>query len=142
MKEATWSKLEGSLTATGPMMKVSAFHLNIKDTGKGKHEVYATIIKGKKKLIKNAFVLSGGRIMERRQPEKFPIFPVMTIGIPQMASQTGVAATIQDTIAKATATRLQHNVDYALGKVAESNAKVKMIANTKLTPQEAQAKLL
>jgi hypothetical protein len=140
-KNASWTKLEGSLTASGPHMKVSAFHLNIKSRGKNKNDVYAIIIKGQKKLIKNAFVLSGGRIMERRQPGKFPIFPVMTIGIPQMAAQTGVAKEIQDTINKATATRLEHNVKYALDQVAAGNAKVKMLANTKLTPREAQAKL-
>jgi Prophage minor tail protein Z (GPZ) len=142
MDKATWNKLEGSLTAKGPMMKVSAFHTNVKKDDKGRSVVYATIVKGKKKLVKNAFLLSGGRIMERRQPGKYPIFPVMTIGIPQMASQNEIAAKIQEAINKATAARLEHNVKYALGQIEEHNAKVKLVANTKLTPQEAQAKLL
>jgi hypothetical protein len=139
MKKATWSDLTGHLMAKGPMMKVSAFHINVKVV-KGHTVVSTIIIKGQKKLIKGAFQLPDGRIMERRQPSKFPIFPVMTIGIPPMAGETGVSKEIQTIINKATLDRLKHNTTYALERLHKDSARVRAKARQKLTAKEASLK--
>ena len=109
IKEATKANPDGTLEAKGPMLPVSLF--SAKSTGKGKNRVVkATILKGQRKIIRGAFQTRPGRIMERRQPDRYPIFPVWTIGVPYMVRHQKISELTQETIAKATAKRLDHEV--------------------------------
>jgi Prophage minor tail protein Z (GPZ) len=141
-QNATWSKLEGHLVATGPMLPVGTFKVSVKKVKRGgsgpaRDVVSVTIIKGQKKVIRGAFMLPNGRVMERRQPERFPIFPVSTIGVSQMASQKTVSEETQKAMNETTQARLKHNVDYALGKLHEQSGKVRLKAKTQLKAKEA-----
>lgn len=112
--KATWTKMDGSLEARGPMLPVSLFQARStirRVGGKRKRFVTAAILKGGgRKLIKGAFQTRPGKIMERRQASRYPIFPVMTIGVPYMVRYQKISKIIQETIAKATAARLTHEV--------------------------------
>jgi hypothetical protein len=94
IKRATAATLSGDLKGTGGMLPVSQFGPST--AGK---VVSVTILRGNRKAItpgsrgpgiSGAFMV-GGRVMERRQPERYPIFPVMTIGIPQMLGSKAVS---------------------------------------------------
>lgn len=82
----------GSIESDGPMKSVKV--MSPEPVGKG---VSVEIIRGSRKVVgvsgkgMGAFRLPDGRIMERRQAARFPIYPVSTIGIPQMLGSHKVA---------------------------------------------------
>ena len=76
----------------------------------------AAIINGKAKVIKGAFMLNDGRVMERRQPDRTPIFPVSTIGVPQMIKQIGIGKAVEQKISETTQKRLAHYTQLFLSK--------------------------
>jgi len=118
INKANWSSLSGSLEAKGPMIPLGKFAPTVKvkrvaRRGARRQFVTVTIIKGSRKLVKGAF-MAKGRIWERRQDERTPIYPVSTIGIPYMVGYVGVAKKVEETIARVTAQRLEHNVNRLL----------------------------
>jgi hypothetical protein len=102
--------LDGTLEAKGPMLPVSMFKPKISRTGR----VTVEILKGKRKELKGPVFMKQMKVMERRQPERYPIFPVSTAGIPLMTSVPVVSAKIQKGIEEHLAERLEHNVKRAL----------------------------
>jgi Prophage minor tail protein Z (GPZ) len=115
VKRASWGKIGGALEARGPMLPISIFKPTVRTRrvvrrGPRRQFVSVSIIKGNRKLVKGAFVIPGGKVMERRQAERFPIFPVSTIGLPFMMGQLGILTKVEEVIAKVTQERLAHNV--------------------------------
>jgi Prophage minor tail protein Z (GPZ) len=115
VNKASWTKLDGTLESKGPMLPVSLFSPIVKTKrivrrGARRQFVTVMIIKGNRKLVKGAFASKSGKIFERRQEARYPIFPVSTIGVPFMIGSVGVAKKVQETIAKVTTERLEHNV--------------------------------
>jgi hypothetical protein len=98
-KHASAGNLEGSIVGSGGMLPVSQFSPS--ESGK---VVSVEIIKGSRKVISSSSrgpgisgaFMAGGRVMERRQAEKYPIFPVSTIGIPQMLGSKAVSNPARD----------------------------------------------
>lgn len=128
IKRASWQRVEGSLNAKGTMLPVSLFSAKSKVRrvgGKRKVFVFAKIIKGPQKLVKGAFMTRPGKVMERRQNARYPIFPVSTIGVPYMVRQRKISGTVQETITEATAKRLTHNVNRMLARAAARVSKRK-----------------
>lgn len=120
IKKATWGAMSGELDAKGPMLPVSQFSPSVRRKrivrrGPSAQFVSVTIIRGSRKLIPGAFMV-GSRVMERRQPERYPIFPVSTIGIPFMVGQQGISEKVQTVMAETVDKRLIHNIDYLLSK--------------------------
>jgi hypothetical protein len=114
-KRANWSNLTGSLAYKGPMLPIELFPHTVRARrtvrrGPRRMFVHATIIKGNRKQITGAFTKGDGRVMERRQPERFPIFRVMTIGLPYMVRQTGIVDSIQSRMSEVYNSRLEHNI--------------------------------
>lgn len=121
MHKATGNNLSGALSATGPMLPVALFKAKkkMKASSRGGRRyqyVTAAIIKGKAKLIKGAFMLDDGRVMERRQPDRTPIFPVSTIGVPQMIKQIAIGKAVERKIGETTQKRLAHYARLFLSK--------------------------
>lgn len=118
LKKASWTNLEGHLNISGAMLPLGTFKISVGHVklsrGPRRQVISATIRKGAKVLVKGAFQLPSGRIMERRQPDKFPIWPVSTISVAHMAGQKEVGQAIQDRLQEVTKTRLDHNVKFAL----------------------------
>src|SRR5271166_1999400 len=117
-KKASFSDLTGSLSYKGPMLPIEAFKPSVRmrriyRRGPMHQHVHAAIVKGSRKLITGAFMV-GSRVMERKQPEQYPIFRVMTIGLPYMVRQTGIVNSIQDRMAEIYNTRLDHNINAML----------------------------
>jgi hypothetical protein len=142
-KNATWQHLQGDMTVSGKMLNVGTFRFGVRKvkTAKGTRQmVTATIIKGNKVILKNAFVTKAGKIMERRQPEKYPIFPVSTISIAHMSGQSEVSDAIQKAMNETTNSRLQHNVNRALGIASKEINRATAKKSQQLTAKEAQAK--
>jgi hypothetical protein len=103
IKRASAGNLSGALKGTGGMLPVSQFGPS--QSGKA---VSVAILRGSRKVIgpgsrgpgvSGAFMV-GGRVMERRQPERYPIYPVMTIGIPQMLGSKAVSNPARDAMTK------------------------------------------
>lgn len=96
VERATINHLKGNLDINGDMQPVSKFPHKIsfvqKSWGPKRQVIRVTIIRGKPKILKGAFKLPDGRIMERRQYERLPIWPVSTIGIAHMAGQSEISA--------------------------------------------------
>lgn len=118
INKANWSSLSGSLEAKGPMIPLAKFAPTVRlkrvtRRGPRRQFLTAAIIKGARKLIKGAF-MAKGRVWERRQAARTPVFPVSTIGIPFMVGYVGVAPKVEESIARATAQRLEHNVNRLL----------------------------
>jgi hypothetical protein len=97
--KASAGSLTGDIDGKGGHRHVSEFSPSV--SGK---VVSATIIRGSSKAITSssrgpgvsgAFMV-GGRVMERRQAERYPIFPVMTIGTPEMLGSHKVADPTQE----------------------------------------------
>lgn len=114
IKKANWGNLKGSLEAKGPMIPVAKFGATVKTKrtvrrGPRRQFVSVAIIKGVRKVIKGAF-MAKGRVWERRQADRLPVFPVSAIGIPFMISYAGVSKKVEETIGRATLQRLDHNV--------------------------------
>jgi hypothetical protein len=89
--------MSGSIGASGGMLPVSSMSPQV--NGK---TISVEIIRGSRKVIgisgkgKGAFMTGDGRIMERRQPSQYPIFPVSTIGIPQMLGSKKVSEPVRE----------------------------------------------
>lgn len=98
-KRASAGNLEGKLVGTGGMLPVSQFSPS--ESGK---VVSVEIIRGSRKAITpssrgpgiSGGFMARGRVMERRQDSKYPIFPVSTIGIPQMLGSKAVSNPARD----------------------------------------------
>ncbi len=56
--------------------------------------------------ISGAFMIGDGRVMERRQDSRFPIFPVSTIGIPSMLGSKKVSNPVRDNMREITLAEL------------------------------------
>jgi minor tail protein Z (GPZ) len=124
-KNASWSRIEGSLNVSGKMLNVSKFKLSIGSvvTPVGKRQVVsATIIKGNKVVLPGAFVTPKGSVMSRRQDSRFPIFPMSTISVAHMSGEKEISKAIQDALNQSTQDRLKHNIEYALQKGAEATS--------------------
>jgi Prophage minor tail protein Z (GPZ) len=118
LKQASFTNLTGSISYKGPMLPIEAFKPSVRTRrayrrGPIYQYVHATIIKGNRKLITGAF-MKGDRVMERKQPERYPIFRVMTIGLPYMVRQTGIVDTIQERMQEVYNTRLESNIQAML----------------------------
>jgi hypothetical protein len=117
VKKASWAKIAGLLEAKGPMLPVALFSASARWRrigGRRIRVVSAKIIKGQRKIIKGAFMPKAGKVMERRQPVRLPIFPVYTIGVPYMVRKQNIQKQVQVVMAKATQKRLDHNVQHLL----------------------------
>lgn len=87
--------------------------------GGRKFKIRATIIKGRRMVVKKAFIMNlrGTPQVIIRQPKgKYPFKVVRTLGLPQMVSNKEVFKKIQVKMEDALAKRLDHEVDYALKK--------------------------
>jgi len=120
IKKASWTAIGGTLEAKGPMLPVKLFSPTVRTKrivrrGPRAQFVSVAIIRGSRKLVKGAFMTSSGNVMERRQPERYPIFPVSTIGVPFMVGYLGIATKVEERIAEITEKRLAHNVARLLG---------------------------
>ena len=118
LQKASAGNLSGSLEAKGPMLPVSLFKptVRLKRTsrrGPRAQYISVAIIKGAKKLIKGAFKAKG-RIFERRQPDRTPLFLVSTIGIPFMLGQLGIGTATRERMEQVMAERLAHEVNRRL----------------------------
>jgi Prophage minor tail protein Z (GPZ) len=117
--KASWGNIKGALESKGSMLPVSLFSPAARFSninGSKRQLVKVTIIKGNRKLVKGAFMTKSGRVMERRQKSRYPIFPVSTIGVPFMLGQLGISSNVQKTIETVTAARLEHNVELFLSE--------------------------
>lgn len=96
-KMASTGNMKGELRASGGMKPVSEFA----PMETGNRSVSVSIIRGSRKIIRGAFMV-GGRVMERRQPSRYPIFPVSTIGIPGMLGSKAVSIPVEKLMVKTT----------------------------------------
>jgi hypothetical protein len=118
LNKASWGNLEGSLGYEGSMLPLEMFKPSVryKRVGKGikfgdfRQFVSVAVRRGVKKPVAGAFRIPDGRIMERRQPSKYPIFPVSAIGIPHMLGALRVGEPVTQRIAEITQARLMANV--------------------------------
>jgi hypothetical protein len=115
MKKASWTSLEGHLSFKGPMLPIDLFKptVRLKRTvrrGPRRHFVSVAIIKGNRKMVTGAFQTPGG-IMERKQADRYPIFKVMTIGMPSMTRQTGIANDTLYRMEEIYNSRLEQNIN-------------------------------
>jgi Prophage minor tail protein Z (GPZ) len=135
MKKASWGNLSGSLEARGSMLPIQTFKPTVsrRRTGGGggrrafgayQQRVTVAVLRGGKKLIgpkggtSGAFQIPDGRIMERRQSSKYPIFPVSAIGIPHMLGALKVGDEVHQRMSEIINKRLAANVALFLGKGA------------------------
>ena len=114
--KANKSHLGGELELKGGMLPITLFKPSGGGMTKaGKRKVIkAAIRKGHSKVFPHAFRIPGGKIMERRQDDRLPIFPIFTVGVPFMAGQTGVAAKVEKEMARTAAERLKHETNRLL----------------------------
>lgn len=118
INNASWGNLTGSLDAKGPMLPVDLFapKFTFKRTvrrGPKRQFVTVSIKRGSRKLVKGAFGDHFGRVLERRQPEKYPVFPVSTIGIPYMV-RGDIAPKVEAAISSMIGATLTRNVSAIL----------------------------
>ena len=122
VKKASWGKLEGELGSRGQMLPVSLFSPSARmrrvvRRGPRRQFIKVAIIKGHRRLIRGGFLPGkGGKVFERRQQDRLPIFPVSTIGVPFMIGQKQISVRAQETIARATQQRLEHLVQFYLNR--------------------------
>ena len=122
LKKASWGKLEGELGPLGQMLPVSLFSPSARvrrlvRRGPRRQFITVAIIKGHRRLIKGGFMPGkGGKVFERRQEDRLPIFPVSTIGVPFMIGSKQISGRAQETIARATQQRLEHLVQFYLSR--------------------------
>jgi hypothetical protein len=142
IERATLNDLKGNLDINGEMQRIDKFHPRIRyirgSRGPRRQLVSVTIIRGHTKVVKGAFKIPDGRIMERRQKDRFPIFPVSTIGIAHMAGHHSVAPVIQKAINSTINTQLNHNVEQVLQQQKKANARIKVLAKKNLVPREVK----
>lgn len=115
--KASAGSLKGDITGTGGMLPVSQFSPDVSVTtgsrGRPAQTITVEIKRGSRKPImpsamgRGAFMIGDGRIMERRQHERFPIYPVSTIGIPQMLGSKAVSIPVQDKIGEVALNKLE-----------------------------------
>ena len=128
LKNARWGSLDGSLEAKGPMLPIGLFDAKAKvkqvvRRGPRRQFVTVAVIKGHRRLVKGGFMPGiGGKVFERRQPDRLPIWPVSTIGVPFMIGQRGISEEVQETIASATNKRLEHLVKFYLDRAGGRTA--------------------
>jgi Prophage minor tail protein Z (GPZ) len=84
-------------------------------TGK-RQPIKVAIIKQRWKVLRRAFKAPNGQIMERRQPERLPIFPISTISVAHMAGQVGVAGKVEEEMARTLALQLENQTKEMLRK--------------------------
>lgn len=112
INKATSTTMEGALEAKGTMLPISLFVKSktpkFKQFGKRKYQVvYATVVKGKRKLVQGAF-MAKDRIWERRgEARDAPLGIVSTIGVPSMIKQLDISKQVTDRIAKSTTEELR-----------------------------------
>lgn len=119
MKTASPGNLSGSLEAKGPMLPVRLFAPSvrlIRRGGRSYQSVSVMIIRGSRRVVKGAFMDGSGRVMERRQPEKYPVFPVSTIGIPSMVGQHNIREQVETVMGETIDKRLDYNINALLGR--------------------------
>lgn len=122
LKKASWGKLEGELGSRGQMLPVSLFSPSARvrrvvRRGPRRQFITVAIIKGHRRLIKGGFMPGkGGKVFERRQEDRLPIFPVSTIGVPFMIGQKQISVRAQEAIARTTQQRLEHLVQFYLSR--------------------------
>ena len=122
LKKASWGKLSGELGSRGPMLPVSLFSPSARmrrvvRRGARRQFITVAIIKGHRRLIKGGFMPGkGGKVFERRQEDRLPIFPVSTIGVPFMIGQKRISVQVQETIARVAQQRLEHLVKFYLDR--------------------------
>jgi Prophage minor tail protein Z (GPZ) len=122
LKKASWGKMAGTLQSKGHMLPISLFSPSVRvrrvvRRGLRRQFVTVAVIKGHRRLIKGGFMPGiGGKVFERRQPDRLPIWPVSTIGVPFMIGYKHISKDVQDTMARATAQRLEHLVNLYLSR--------------------------
>lgn len=119
LNNASWGNLNGSLDAKGPMLPVSLFAPKVtfkRTVRRGPRRQFVTVMikRGSRKLVKGAFGDHFGRVLERRQPEKFPVFPVSTIGVPFMVGSGDIAPKVEAAIASMINATLSRNIEAML----------------------------
>jgi len=126
IKSASWTALGGELAARGPMLKVDIFSPSVRGGRVSKRKGYIAqtvsvmIIRGNRKILnpdgrgRGGFMTPGG-VKERRQDSRYPIYPVMTIGIPYMFGKLEIFEGTQHRIDEITDKRLAHNIARLLG---------------------------
>jgi hypothetical protein len=142
VEKASLNNLKGNLDINGEMQRIDQFRPKIRyirgSRGPKRQLVSVTIIRGQTKVVKGAFKIPDGRVMERRQKDRFPIFPVSTIGIAHMAGHHEVAPKIQKAINSTISSQLNSNVKKAQQQQAKINAQTRALARKKLIPREVK----
>lgn len=142
VEKATLNHLKGDLDISGEMQSIGLFKPRIRyirgSRGPKRQVVSVTIIRGQTKVVKGAFMTPGKRIMERRQKDRFPIFPVSTIGIAHMAGYHEIAPKIQKAINLTISSQLTQNVERALQQQAKVNARIATLAKKNMVPREVK----
>jgi hypothetical protein len=121
IKKASYDKLAGALDCKGTMLPLHEFHPSVlmrrarvpgqrRGTGPYRQLVRVNIVRGPKKLVPGAFQIPDGRIMERRQQEKYPIYPVSGIGVTHMLGALRVGDPVSKQVAEMTQKRLNEQV--------------------------------
>lgn len=118
MQRATKSHLGGHLEAKGGMIPLEQFKptVTLKKTSRSRGARKAQYVKvkilrsGSKKLVAGAFKAQG-KIFERRQPERVPLFQVSTIGVPFMMGERKIGTSVQRLMQESMARRLAQQVD-------------------------------
>src|SRR6267142_1382954 len=115
-KKATKAHLGGELELKGEMLPITLFKPSGGQTLKsGKRKpIKVAVRRNAPKEIRSAFRIPGGKIMERRQDDRLPIFPVSTLSVAHMAGQTGVADKVEKEMARTAAERLAHETNRLL----------------------------
>lgn len=118
LHQAKRANPSGEMELRGAMLPVSLFKPTGGKTLKGgrRQPVKVAIIRKQSKPIRGAFKTPSGQIMERRQSERFPIFPVSTVSVAHMSGQTGVAEKVEKEMARTLALRLEHETNQLLLK--------------------------
>jgi hypothetical protein len=114
--KASKSNLAGELEIRGEMLPITLFKPSggqVLKSGKRK-AIKAAVRRNASKEIRSAFRVPGGKIMERRQDDRLPIFPVSTISVAHMAGQTGVSEKVETEMVRTAADRLKHETNRML----------------------------
>lgn len=122
LKRASWGKLAGALQSKGQMLPISLFSPSVRvrrvvRRGPRRQFITVAVIKGHRRLVKGGFMPGkGGKIFQRRQQDRLPIFPVSVIGVPFMIGSRRISADVQQIMARATQQRLEHLVKFYMNQ--------------------------